>query len=281
VPGVEIGIAMAGVRKANRRDLTVITLGEGAAVAGVFTQNRFCAAPVLVCREHLASSGALRALVINAGNANAGTGARGLADARATCEAVAEMVAHPEVEHRIRLEIPHVDGHAVPAEILMLPTIVDGDFVLYESNAIVEYLDEAHAGRGLALFPGDARKRATVRRIVSEVDSYTTEAVDQVVERLLGVKPEERDAGKLDEARRAAAEEFAFVARYLAGDFLVGPLSAADFALYPAVAFMDRCHQREPSFDAASLMPPALAAWKKRIEALPYLDATRPPHWRA
>lgn len=162
-----------------------------------------------------------------------------------------------------------------------VPTLVDGDFVLYESNAIVEYLDEAHAGRGLALFPGDARTRATVRRIVSEVDSYTTEAVDQVLERLLGVKPEERDAGKVDEARRAVAEEFAFVARYLAGDFLVGPLSAADFALYPAVAFMDRCHQREPSFDAVSLVPPALAAWKKRVEALPYLDATWPPHWRA
>jgi glutathione S-transferase len=156
-----------------------------------------------------------------------------------------------------------------------VPTIVDGDFVLYESNAIVEYLDEAYPGRGLALFPGDARRRATVRRIVSEVDSYTTEAVDHVVERLLGVKPEERDAAKIDEARRAMADEFALLARYLAGDFLAGPLSAADFALYPALGFMDRCHQREPTFDASSLWPPALAAWKKRVEALPYLD------WRA
>jgi glutathione S-transferase len=161
-----------------------------------------------------------------------------------------------------------------------VPTIVDGDFVLYESNAIVEYLDEAYPGRGAALFPGDARKRATVRRIVSEVDGYTTEAVDQVVERLLGVKPEERDEAKIEEARRAVAEEFAFVARYLAGDFLVGPLSAADFALYPAVGFMFRCHQRVPSFDDASLLPPALAAWKRRVEALPYFDATWPPHWR-
>jgi glutamate N-acetyltransferase/amino-acid N-acetyltransferase len=61
----------------------------------VFTQNRFCAAPVLVCRDHLASSGALRALVVNAGNANAGTGERGLADARATCTAVATMLGCP------------------------------------------------------------------------------------------------------------------------------------------------------------------------------------------
>lgn len=162
-----------------------------------------------------------------------------------------------------------------------VPTIVDGDFVLYESNAIVEYLDEAYAGRGLALFPGDARKRATVRRLVSEVDAYTAGATDAVVERLLGVKPEERDAAKIEEARSAMSEEFGFIARYLAGDFLVGPLSAADFALYPQVAYMDRCHQRVPSFDAASLYPAPLAAWKERVEALPYFDATRPPHWTA
>jgi glutathione S-transferase len=77
------------------------------------------------------------------------------------------------------------------------------------------------------------------------------------------------------------SEEFGFIARYLAGDFLVGPLSAADFALYPQVAYMDRCHQRVPSFDAASLYPAPLAAWKERVEALPYFDATRPPHWTA
>ncbi len=89
VPGVEIGIAMAGVRKANRRDLTVFTLAEGSAVAGVFTQNRFCAAPVQICREHLAAGAAIRAMVINTGNANAGTGADGLARAQRSCEALA------------------------------------------------------------------------------------------------------------------------------------------------------------------------------------------------
>jgi glutamate N-acetyltransferase/amino-acid N-acetyltransferase len=89
VPGVRIGVAEAGVRKANRKDLTVFLLDEGTSVAGVFTQNRFCAAPVQVSREHLAAGGGIRAMVINTGNANAGTGADGLARARATCTALA------------------------------------------------------------------------------------------------------------------------------------------------------------------------------------------------
>ncbi len=90
VAGLRIGTAMAGVRKANRRDLVVFVLDEGAAAAGVFTLNRFCAAPVQICREHLQKSGGVRAIVINTGNANAGTGADGLARARQTCDALAQ-----------------------------------------------------------------------------------------------------------------------------------------------------------------------------------------------
>ncbi|WCM87346.1 bifunctional glutamate N-acetyltransferase/amino-acid acetyltransferase ArgJ [Acidovorax sp. NCPPB 3576] len=92
VPGVRLGVAMAGVRKANRRDLMVLLIDEGATVAGVFTQNRFCAAPVQVCREHLAGGQAIRAIVVNTGNANAGTGAEGLARARSTCQAAAGLL---------------------------------------------------------------------------------------------------------------------------------------------------------------------------------------------
>src|SRR5574343_1596315 len=92
VPGVKLGITMAGVRKANRRDLTVITLDDGAAVAGVFTKNRFCAAPVQLCQERLAAGNEIRALLINTGNANAGTGEDGLVRARATCVALARQL---------------------------------------------------------------------------------------------------------------------------------------------------------------------------------------------
>lgn len=87
VEGVLLGVTQAQIRKSGRTDLTVIQLAPGASVAGVFTQNRFCAAPVQVCREHLQSTGGqdVRVLVINTGCANAGTGAQGLADARQTC----------------------------------------------------------------------------------------------------------------------------------------------------------------------------------------------------
>jgi glutamate N-acetyltransferase/amino-acid N-acetyltransferase len=91
VAGVRIGVAEAGIRKANRKDLTVFLLDEGAAVGGVFTRNRFCAAPVQVCREHLAR-GDIRAMVINTGNANAGTGEDGLVRARRTCVAAARLL---------------------------------------------------------------------------------------------------------------------------------------------------------------------------------------------
>ncbi len=92
VKGVALGVAEAGVKKAERKDLLVVRLAEGASVAGVFTQNRFCAAPVIVCREHLALGRPLRALVVNTGNANAGTGADGLARSRRTCAELAALL---------------------------------------------------------------------------------------------------------------------------------------------------------------------------------------------
>ena len=91
IAGVRLGVAEAEIRKKNRRDLTLIALDPGCTVAGVFTQNRFCAAPVQLCREHLAGGKDIRALVINTGIANAGTGEPGRQAAQATCEAVAAL----------------------------------------------------------------------------------------------------------------------------------------------------------------------------------------------
>jgi glutamate N-acetyltransferase/amino-acid N-acetyltransferase len=114
VAGVELGWAEAGIRKAGRKDLLLVRLDAGASVAGVFTRNRFCAAPVLICREHLAAGDGVRALVVNTGNANAGTGATGLADARASCAEVARLI-----ECRPRQVLPFSTG------VIMEPLPVD------------------------------------------------------------------------------------------------------------------------------------------------------------
>jgi glutamate N-acetyltransferase / amino-acid N-acetyltransferase len=99
ITGLRIGVTEAGIRKVNRKDLTVVLIDEGSSVAGVFTQNRFCAAPVQICREHLqlsqrknTSISGIRAMVINTGNANAGTGEDGLMRARSTCQSLAEKL---------------------------------------------------------------------------------------------------------------------------------------------------------------------------------------------
>jgi glutathione S-transferase len=162
-----------------------------------------------------------------------------------------------------------------------VPTLVDGDFVLYESNAITEYLEAAYPGRGAPLFPGDAKSRATVWRLMMEIDNYSMKAIDGVTDYAFWLKPEERDPQKLVAARAAVTEEFAQMSRYLKGDFFVGPLSAADFSFYPLVAFMYRARVKLPDFDADGLLTPALKAWKARIEALPYFEQTVPPHWKA
>jgi glutamate N-acetyltransferase / amino-acid N-acetyltransferase len=90
VAGVELGVAMAGIKKPNRRDLLVMRLAPGSTVAGVFTRNRFCAAPVVICRKNLRNK--VRALVVNTGNANAGTGADGIKRALQVCGELARLL---------------------------------------------------------------------------------------------------------------------------------------------------------------------------------------------
>lgn len=161
-----------------------------------------------------------------------------------------------------------------------VPVIVDGDFVLYESNAIMEYLDDAYPGRGQPLFPGDARQRALVRRLVSEADDYFDKAGEPILDQAFVKKPGERDPAILAAALAALREEYALFTRAMRGDFLAGPLSAADFVLYPLVAFVDRCAVKLPDLDPKAPMTPEIAAWKARMEALPYFDAAYPPHWK-
>lgn len=92
IRGISLGVAEAGIKRSDRKDLLVIALDDHASVAGVFTRNRFCAAPVIIAKEHLSTAGSVRALIINTGNANAGTGEEGILHARTTCEEVAKLL---------------------------------------------------------------------------------------------------------------------------------------------------------------------------------------------
>jgi len=161
-----------------------------------------------------------------------------------------------------------------------VPVIVDGDFVLYESNAIVEYLEDAYPSSGSPLFPGDARTRALARRLIMEVDNYFDEAIDPLTTEAFGKKPEERDASAIAASRAATMDELKYFTKQMRGDFLAGPLSAADFAFYPYISYLPRCQLKLPDLDADGMLTPELRAWKGRVERLPFFDKTYPPHWK-
>lgn len=162
-----------------------------------------------------------------------------------------------------------------------VPVLVHDDFVLYESSAIVEYLDEAFPGCGGALFPVGVRDRALVRRLILEVDNYLDEAGDGIWTQAFATEPAARDATVIARGKETLVGEFALFTAALRADFLVGGLSAADFALYPALAMLRRCERKLPDFSLDALLTPALRAWMGRIEALPFFAATVPPHWQA
>lgn len=165
VSGVRLGIARAGIRKPNRKDLLLVVFDEGTAVAGVFTRNRFCAAPVHVCREHLARSTAIRALLVNTGNANAGTGAPGMADARTMC---AETARHLDVDAANVL--PFSTG--VIMERLPIDRVVAGIPACIADLSTTNWLSAAEA-----IMTTDTLPKAASRRVVIDGDSITVTGV--------------------------------------------------------------------------------------------------------
>lgn len=138
IAGLDLGYAMAGIKKPGRKDVLVISLADNASVAGVFTKNRFCAAPVQICQKHLKVGKAIRALVINTGNANAGTGERGLKDAKDTAEQVAKLM-NCEVEQVL------VFSTGVILENLPMDRLLVGVDQAVAGLGKANWLDAAHA----------------------------------------------------------------------------------------------------------------------------------------
>jgi glutamate N-acetyltransferase/amino-acid N-acetyltransferase len=153
VKGLMLGVAEAGVRKAERKDLLVMRLAAGASVAGVFTQNRFCAAPVILCREHLARAKPVRALLVNTGNANAGTGDDGLARARRACAELAQLLVCDSSQ-----VLPFSTG------VIMEPLPVER-IVAALPRALADCREDNWAGAAEAIMTTDTVPKACSRRI--------------------------------------------------------------------------------------------------------------------
>lgn len=165
-----------------------------------------------------------------------------------------------------------------------VPTIVDGGFTLWESSAILEYLEERFPAGDPAknLFPGDVRARARIRRLVSEAEAYLgAQGISPITDEYFFKGDAAPDAKRVSEARECVQRELEAFSRELRGACLAGDSpTAADFVLYPYLAYVARLTFRKPELKLDELVPAALAAWGKRIESLPYYDKTYPPHWR-
>ena len=163
-----------------------------------------------------------------------------------------------------------------------VPVLTDGDFALYESAAIMEYLDEAYPAQGQRLFPGDAQRRAIQRRVILETNDYLDKAAEPLWVQAFYRKPEERDMAALAAGRAAARAELDTIASGFDGAYFGGSApGAADFCVYTLLGFVRRCELKVPEVALADLVGPQYGAWMARVEALPYFDACYPPNWKA
>ena len=160
----------------------------------------------------------------------------------------------------------------------LVPTIVDGGYALWESGVILEYLEERFPQQ--PLLPSDTKARATVRRLATEIGEYVADAGNALTELTLyrdtPAPKEELEAAKQKMLDALYPFESAFV-----GPYIAGPISIADFTMFPFVRMLKRIEERLPGAGIADdRLPAKLRAWKGAIEKLPYYEKTIPPHWK-
>lgn len=161
-----------------------------------------------------------------------------------------------------------------------VPVIVDGGLTLYESAAILEYLDDAYPDCGKRLLPGAASDRALVRRMVCETDNYVGPPTNRLFWLVLLTRPEEWKPDRIATTRDDLVAELGRWTGEFRSDYLAGPITAADFTLYPLIALALRCEKRKPDLGLRERLPARIDAWIRRIEMLPIVTRTWPPHWK-
>ena len=160
-----------------------------------------------------------------------------------------------------------------------VPAIVEDGVAVSESSVIVEYLEDRYPWK--PLLPKDAAGRATARRIAAEADNYLSETVEELFNLTLYAK-KPAAVNEISAAQEHALSEIAKLEKALSADYLIGEISIADFTAYPHVRLLQRVDERAPGKGIArNLLPPKVAAWVRRIEALPYYSKTIPPHWKS
>ena len=163
-----------------------------------------------------------------------------------------------------------------------VPTIVDDGHAVWESVAILEYLDERFS-TGSKLYPGDVKARARIRRLIREAEEHIgVEAIDPITDEYFGKDGAEPDREKVEKAKAALEREMEYFAGELEGAYFGGDTpDALDLVLYPWLGgYVKRIAFRRPESKLTALLPPAIAEWIRRMEKPPYFDKTIPEHWR-
>jgi glutathione S-transferase len=192
----------------------------------------------------------------------------------------------PYVSHQLHFDLQE---HKAPRMLAMnprgrLPVLKDGDYVVFESLAILYYLDLKYPTP--RLFGSSPEEAAVIMRVINEFQAYTEASLMSIVDSVLSGRPQTQ---KVTEAMQFVAGEARTIEGRLAkGDWIVGDnVSAADFAIYPCIRLLQRALEKPAAAElSARFLPakthyPRLADWMQRVEALPGFERTWPPHWRA